>query len=344
MQVKKQAFKSRFIAYKDVSLSSSLEEVESVWKLIRTQVEPSLGMKLQSVKRLMLDLALTIKVHPIALGVKGEASGQVSVPRNCKIQATCVANVFDYNDRHKNPGKDFRSGARMTTGLHSIPEPVLSLKVTMSTQTKPPGRIDAVLVVEHRNLSELLLEQTFAVENVIVVMTAGFPDSATKEFLHLLSVNDRTRHLPFLYFGDHDTPGYSIFQCLKYGSRTSAWVSPISVCPQLRYVGPTVRDLKQSPVVFRPKWIAQYRFDLPHATNAQVEKAADTWQSQSTRKVEGKLTHLTKKDKQTLTCFERLGWLQYEPLIRQEITLMKEGNGVSRLSLSGWRVVTDNYL
>ena len=291
-------------------------------------------MTLERVKRLMLDMALTIQVHPIALGVKGEASGQVSVPLNCKIQATCIANVLDYNDRHKHPGKDFLNGARMTAGLHSIPEPILSLKVTKSTQTKPPGQIDAVLVVEHRNLSEVLLEKTFAVGNVIVVMTAGFPDSATKEFLHLLSVNDKTRHLPFLYFGDHDTAGYSIFQCLKYGSRASAWVSPISVCAQLRYVGPTIRDLKQSPVVFRPKWIAQYRVDNPHATNAQVEKAADTWQSQSKRKVEGKLTHLTKKDKQTLTSFERLGWLQHEPLIRQEIALMKEGNGVGRYFLS----------
>lgn len=48
MQVDEQALKGRFIAYKDVS--------------------PKHGQSLIYTRRLIIDLALTIKVHPIALG------------------------------------------------------------------------------------------------------------------------------------------------------------------------------------------------------------------------------------------------------------------------------------
>jgi len=214
-------------------------------------------------------------------------------------------------------------------GTYTIPEPIWSLEVKMETMTKPPGRIDAVIVVEHRNLTEVILQESLDVKDVIIIMTAGFPDSATKGLLHLLSMNKRMARKPFLYFGDHDTAGYSIFQCLKYGSKTSAWVSPISVCPQLEYAGPTVADLKASTALFRSQWEVEYREGKPRATNAQVKKAADTWQKATEQQINDKLTDLTSKDKQTLTSFKKLGWLEHEDVIRQEIAAMEKGKAVS---------------
>ena len=290
-----------------------------------------MDMRLERVKRLILDLTLTIGVHPVALGVKAEPSGQVSIPTSCRIEAELVTNVFSYINREKTPGQEYRREERMKAGVHTIPEPVLSLKVKMTMNVDPPGRVDAVIVVEHRNLSEILLKESFALDNVIIVMTAGFSDFATKEFLHLLSCDWRVSKVFFLFFADHDAPGFSIFQVLKYGSRTSAWVSPISVCPKLRYVGPTVEDLTNSPVLLRPKWEEQYRLDNPHAGNAAVKTAADTWQRETVKKIEGKFTALTKKDKETLRSFEKLGWLQEEPLVRREITDMRR-KGVSQPS------------
>lgn len=199
----------------------------------------------------------------------------------------------------------------------------------METVSKPPGRIDAVIVVEHRNLTEVILQESLDVKNVIIIMTAGFPDSATKEILHLLSTNKRMTRTPFLYFGDHDTVGYSIFQCLKYGSRTSAWVSPISVCPQLEYAGPTVEDLKASAARFRSHWEVRYKEGKPRATDAQIKKAADTWQEIAEEQINEKLTGLTSKDKQTLTSFKKLGWLAHEDVIRGEIAAMEKGKAVS---------------
>ena len=325
MQIEKQALKSRFIAYKDVSQPFLKKCTQGLTDCV--QVEPRLGMRLERVKRLMLDLALTLKVHPIALGIKAEASGQVSVPKNVRIEATCITNVFHYNDRAKRPDREYMNVARLGAGIHVIPEPVLDLKVVITAQT--PGRIDAVVVVEHRNLSDVLLKESFAVENVLIIMTAGFPDSGTKEFLHMLSTNPRTKAIPFLYFGDHDTPGCKIFQCLKYGSKVSAWATPISVCTQLRYVGPTRADLENSTALFRPHWETQYRVNHPHATSLQVTKAANDWQKNTERKLIGKFTALTKKDKEILTSFKKIGWLKHEELIRKEIAMMKKKPSVS---------------
>lgn len=205
----------------------------------------------------------------------------------------------------------------------------MSLDVKMERTTKPPGRIDAVIVVEHRNLTEVILQESLDVKDVIIIMTAGFPDSATKEIIHLLSTNKRMERTPFLYFGDHDTAGYTIFQCLKYGSRTSAWVSPISVCPQLVYAGPTIEDLKVSAARFRSLWEVQYKEGKPNATDAQVKTAADTWQKTTEQQINDKLTSLTSKDKQTLTSFKKLGWLAHEDVIQGEIAAMEKGKGVS---------------
>ena len=288
-------------------------------------------MKLDRVKELLLDLALTIQVHPIALGIKAEATGQIFIPQQCRIEATQATNVFDYNNRDKELGREHTRVKKLSAGLHTIPERVLSLKVKTGILGHE-GRVDAVMVVEHRSLAEFQLQESLIVGNVIVVMTAGFPDSSTKEFLHLLSIDARIRYVPFLYFGDHDIPGYSIFQCLKYGSRASAWVSAISVCPQLKYAGPTLADLKESSTLFRPRWEAQYRLKHPDATDSKVKEDTDAWQANVDQKINGKLTNLTRKDREMVRSFEKLGWVQHEKVIQEEIAAMEQGKGVFRFA------------
>ncbi|KAG7009733.1 hypothetical protein G7Y79_00001g000050 [Physcia stellaris] len=292
MQLEQQALKSRFIAYKDV--------------------EPSVGMKLDKTKRLTLDLALTVKIHPIALGIKREVSSQVSVPANIEIESRCITDIFQYNDRIKRsiPEDEYSRMNKLTFGTRPVPEVIIDLRVT---KPHKKSKVDAVLVTEHRNLDEVLLKDGAAVEHVIIVMTAGFPDSGTKEFLHLLAMDQELAKVPFIYFGDHDIAGFSIFQVLKYGSKTSAWANAISVCPQL-------------------SWQVDYKTHHPHATDAQVTAAADVWQKKTKRAMNGKLTALKKKDQDTVRGFRSIGWLEDENLIRREIRLMEKEASVFRLA------------
>lgn len=117
MQIEQQALKARFIAYKDVSpyypsislMRQTLDAFPlSLSLFLRTdalQVSPKLGMKLDRLKRLMLDLALTLKIHPIALGIKGEASGQIHIPKHVRLETKLITNVFYYLDRNKEPAR-----------------------------------------------------------------------------------------------------------------------------------------------------------------------------------------------------------------------------------------------
>ena len=166
-------------------------------------------------------------------------------------------------------------------------------------------------------------------ENVIFIFTAGYPDSCVKEFLHMLCMADNLKDTPFLYFGDHDGAGFQIFQSLKMGSKTSAWVSPISICPRLEYVGPTLGDLKSSPGLYMPQWTAQYILEHPHASDAEVSKAAESWQKQTDRKINSKCWTPKGKEKGRLPAIKNLGWLQYEPRVKKEILLMTKRKGAS---------------
>ncbi|KAL8792378.1 MAG: hypothetical protein Q9195_004991 [Heterodermia aff. obscurata] len=302
MQVDEQALKGRFIACKDVS--------------------PKHGQSLVYIRRLIIDLALTIQVHPIALGVKGEGSGQVFIPHNVHIECTVVTNTFAYNERDESPennSKKWRKTKDLRDGSHSIPEPVLSLQVRIG---KSGGRVDAVIVVEHRNVLEVMAEGEHAVKHVILIMTSGQPDSATKEFLHQLSDSPRLKRTPFLYYSDHDTHGIDVFKTLKYGSKQSAWVTDISICPQLTWVGPTYQQYLDVPQAFRQQHIADYKVAHPRASEEEVNQDASKWEKQAKRDMKSKLVPINKKQKEMVRAFETGGWLIHEPVIQDELERM----------------------
>ena len=182
--------------------------------------------------------------------------------------------------------------------------------------------IRAVVVTEHENISSLLLDDRFGVQDNIIVTTSGYPGHSTTEFLHLLSKDALLKGIPFLYIADHDFHGLHIFSVLKYGCRSSAWASEIQTCSQLRWIGPSRDDLVKSPALYLPQWEVQYKTDNPRATDAEVKKAATRWQSQLDKKIDQKFVKTYKKDRELHRGFVRTGWLQYKPAVRRELDLM----------------------
>lgn len=136
--------------------------------------------------------------------------------------------------------------------------------------------------------------------------------------------------------------GMTIFQTLKYGSKNAAWASKAMVCPQLRYAGPTRQDLKESVEEFRPQWEARFRAEYPDADEELVEAEAHRWQRKTKTKVNKKFSKHTLKDTEALKGFEKLGWLDYEPLVKTEINYIigaKHG-GVQSLRSSAPHLLT----
>ena len=148
----------------------------------------------------------------------------------------------------------------------------------------------------------------------------------------MLAQDPALSDVPFLYLSDHDFQGVQIFQVLKYGAVASAYASDILVCSRLIWTGPSKGELRQSPMAYREMYMAQYRSDFVRKSDEEVVRAADVWQEKMSNKIEAKLVKNTRKDREIVKAFERLGWLEHEPDLRDEVKLMLEAPSKFRLA------------
>ncbi|KAL8905641.1 MAG: hypothetical protein Q9207_002514 [Kuettlingeria erythrocarpa] len=183
-------------------------------------IDPEAQESLAVVKRITLDLAITIGTHLTALGIMYEENGEMLLPQGNTIKITSVHDVFQFNNRDR--AKVSRAGCIDSTlepGENFIIRSVVELHVKFVESSGPA--VNAVVVVEHQNLAGLLTRHPHAFSDGMVVMIY-YSSGATKEFLNLLYNDARLKDKPFLYFADHNMQGISIFQTLKYSSKNSA--------------------------------------------------------------------------------------------------------------------------
>ena len=283
------------------------------------------------VRKNIKDLAVTIGVHPWALGVIPEGNGKISVPREVSITINVVENMRLYRDRNVVGGTPTdhllqKTSIRIQAGAVVIPPLIES--ITVAVNARAPVR--AVLVIEHQNLKQLMSPEEIG--DVILIMTSGCPGSATKELLHMLYRSAQLDSIPFLYFNDHDFEGVEIFYNLKYGTMTSAWCNQTEVCPKLQWAGPSRKDLLESPAAFKALHEAQFRRDQPHQSDDSVIKAMDIWESRMSKKLNSKLVKSSQRDRFLFAGFSRAGWLDYEPELKAELEMMLESPSKFRLA------------
>ncbi|KAL8682527.1 MAG: hypothetical protein Q9186_001474 [Xanthomendoza sp. 1 TL-2023] len=290
---------------------------------------------LSLVKKKVVDVALTLNIHPAAFGIQQQGDGTINTPQGVTLENTRVSNIFEWEDRRRTAGDKAGTQKMALNGIDVvIPSLVLDIKVKIQSGT----RIDAVIVTEHRNLSEL------GIKNVLMVMTGGFPSSLTKEYLHLLSTHKQLQGIPFLCFVDHDMGGFSIFQTLKYGSKNSAWASKTMVCPQLKYAGPTRQDLRDSVRLYQPIRERQFRVDFPHANDREVNAAIQNWVRRTSNKVTKRFSRRTKKDLETYKSFQKLGWLDLEDQVKREVEWIVAGSKPSKFRIASLTTVDLDYV
>ena len=98
-------------------------------------------------------------------------SGQVYVPRDVILELREVTDTFEYNKRDRTElwNAKWCKNTKLAEGLQDIPEPVLDMKVVISRNK----RLDAVVVVEHRNLEVVLIDKKYAIKHVLIVMVCA---------------------------------------------------------------------------------------------------------------------------------------------------------------------------
>ncbi|KAL8761380.1 MAG: hypothetical protein Q9184_002495 [Pyrenodesmia sp. 2 TL-2023] len=305
------------------------------------ETEPEAQQSLRVVKKNTLDLALTIGTHPAAFGVRHEESGKVHIPQGTTIETTTVVDFFKFNDRDRAKAPiDGCTNSIMTPGQNNIPCSVVELHLKFESLKYV---INAIIVVEHPNLAEMITNRRQGFPDVLVLMTAGYPSGLTKEFLHLLYNDARLKDKPFLYFADHDMQAISIFQTLKYGSKNSAWVSASMVCPGLRYVGPTKQDLLDLVKVYRAGYEQDWKRTHPDASPEEVRDVVSVWERSKEHKVKTKFKPKTPKDQEMYTAFRNSGLLEHEELVKREVELIM-GGYKGKFRLADLTVVDNRYL
>ena len=282
---------------------------------------------MSQVHEAILDLALTIDMHPLCFGLVPECSGQVALPVGVSMKYTLVDNIRAWTDEEK-----VRANAEKTRTL-SPGQTGWIYPLMKQLEIRYDGQEQIrVVVIEHRCLKKVLTDNPYALSNVIVVMTAGYPSSATREFLHMLSLDRKLRDSPFLYFADHDLQGFQIFQTLKYGGYKSADANEVMVCSRLEFAGPSKEDLENSPKAYLDHWEAQYTSDHPHMAPADVEVARAKFLKDKSEKIQSKLQKATKKDRELEKALKGSGCLALEPAISKEVDLIFAGAAKFRLA------------
>ncbi|KAL9028600.1 MAG: hypothetical protein Q9196_003060 [Gyalolechia fulgens] len=181
-------------------------------------------------KQMWWNWALTLEVHPLCLGIKIDSTGVILVPTGRKIEYKTCPNLLT-----KQVTKE-----TLQEGRSTIPCNVVSLKLK-----GPPTPVRAVVVTEHRNLNTSLTGFANHARDVIIIMTAGYPCLATREFLRLLAENKSLENAQFLWLSDHDPHGFQVYTTLKFGSASMAWVGPSTCIPRLEFFGPTRSQVEE---------------------------------------------------------------------------------------------------
>ena len=271
------------------------------------------------------ELALTIGVHEWTLGVIPQATGEVFLPKKMSIKCIQVTNILGYH-RGDKPDPAFEETITLQPAQeHPIKPLIKSLKFEGQCPT-------AVIVVEHRNIKKHVPCLDEDQDKYILVMTAGYPSGAAREFLHMLAKDTRLARVPFLYFGDHDFQGIDIFKVLKTGSAKSAESNRSMVCSRLRWAGPRRKDLIDSPQNCLQAHRDQYNAAHPRASDKDVEADMRKWKAAKANTVQKKFQAANKTDRTLFKGFEKSGWLGAEPEMAAELKDMLEKNSKFRLA------------
>lgn len=100
-----------------------------------------------------------------------------------------------------------------------------------------------VLVIETSALYERLIEEDFARKNkAILIGTGGQAARGTRRLINRLHYEWK---LPIIVFTDGDPYGWYIYSVIKQGSMALAAHSELLACPEAKYVGMTIEDIKE---------------------------------------------------------------------------------------------------
>ena len=274
------------------------------------------GIPKRMVRKLIFDWAITIGVHPWALGFTAQEGGLVKLPRYVVITCTLRPNVF-LDETEK----------RTLQGPESI---IPSRIITLTVSSKP--KIRAVVISEHRSLDFELAAVCRHFEDIIFVLTGGYPSIAVREFVHLVSINLALANVPFYYFNDHDIYGFQQFKGWKYGFGATAWASPSLICSQLEWGGPSVAAVEATIKPYSQEVMASRQAADPQLTSQVAETQRVQWELKTLNRFRRKMQQAgaSEEARRRVVSMKRTGLIgtEEEGVVDEEIEKMMSSHQV----------------
>lgn len=127
-------------------------------------------------RQMLFDIALTLGIHPSAFGSRSEPGGRVMVPRRLGLNIHVVTDILQWLTLRDEPNEDnainLTETLRFGNSWADLPPLILSMRMN-------PGKVDAVVVAEHRNLQSILssykiLNRTLDRVILVLVRCYGF--------------------------------------------------------------------------------------------------------------------------------------------------------------------------
>lgn len=147
--------------------------------------------------------------------------------------------------------------------------------------------------------------------------TADYPDHATRRFLHLLENDPEMKDIPFPFISDRDPSAFGVFECLKYGTESKAYMSRFETCTRLQWAGLSIETWRQ----IAAEWPARELKEWVSMNPGMPESEKDRHFERVERKTDASMidylatasARLNSTDKNTMRHFYRTGVFTEQP-------------------------------
>ena len=151
-------------------------------KFRQAQYAKQLSMSPCVLRKMLCDIAVTLKLHPWSLGLEADNDGRIFLPETIVLKVFTTPNLWDTARKIQEIGNPKDKSERLSLvrrfaccNKEIRNEQVIPTKVIDIELTK--GEIKAVVVMEHRNLSTRLEWFEKNSKHMILIMVSLLPAS-----------------------------------------------------------------------------------------------------------------------------------------------------------------------
>lgn len=131
--------------------------------MLSSRQHTNTSITLDQVKRILIDLTLTIRVQPLALSVLAEDRGKFYLPGGILVDAKIISNVIAH---HRTNGSAQFAKKKVFKHKQDTATAILQLVEKLKVRFQNKRSVRAIIITEHGNLSSTREEQATVLHRI----------------------------------------------------------------------------------------------------------------------------------------------------------------------------------